>query len=578
MAEYWYQNGSSVSALGRVGFDGSNRFNVVYSFTVPSGGASSVTVHLSGIGSLQGSNNTIGIKISTSVSANANAGAGTSPDGSGSLSFSSSALWNGYITASVNLPAGTYYVTVYTYSGSYGYWAQWISGAADVSTSGSYTPPTPQTAYITSISANVNTGNSVVINMNNPGNRSLFAKFYYGSTLLATTEAFTTSISYTCPRSWFQNNISVASMSITARVYYSGGSECDYKSFMLLADSGMKPSIPDSAYTVTKRNTGSIDAFISSLTRIQIDFTVANIDMSATANAEIRSVWIEYNGIAYTEHESGFPYRFITSAITDSGYVRLWCQDSRGRSAYTDYTFTAFSYVQPYLTETEVIRCLSDGEPSNVGDTFEFKTKPISTNMGIFVPPGKNYYTSTSMDELAGTTTEQVDAVIINAVIGSIVIDGVTYYVWHSSITIVNDTSVLAYYKETSDISYTYGARYATSGFMILSANILNTSKTYTVKLVVSDRAGGSKEYIFELSFEEWMLCYTADGDGCGIGQAPGTSHVLQIPSTWELLSGGARFGNDRMVLVRGKHYGTQAEMEDIDSPIEGQVFFVISS
>lgn len=521
MAEYWYRNGSSVSSLGIVGFDGANRFNVVYSFNVPSGGASSVSVHLSGIGTLKGSNNLIGIKISNTVSAYANAGAGTSPDGSGYLSFSSSALYNGTITASVNLAPGTYYVTVYTVSGSTGYWTQWISGAAGITTSGSYTPPTPGTVSVASITQNVSTTGAVVIQMNNPGYRSLTASFYYGSTLLATSEAFTTSLSYTCPRSWLAQNISVTSIVITVVISYSGGSLSTI--FTLNADAAMKPVIPAGAYTASRINTGSIDAIISTLTKIQIAFRRASIDMSATAGAAIRELWIEYNGTQYTDPVAADTFR--TANVTESGYVRLFCKDSRGRIGYTDYSFTAIAYVQPTLKNVSVIRCNSGGTAQQTGTYFKVSATGVCSTAG-----------------LSG-----------------------------------NSVTISVYSKESGSTTYSSKGTYASgSGYQLYSG--LNSTLAYTVKLVVSDRAGGSKSYEYDLTFEEWMLCYTAAGDGCGVGQAPDSSHVLQIPATWEFLSGGARFGKERMVLVRGKHYGTQVEMEAVPSPIEGQVFFVISS
>ena len=535
MAEYWYSNGQSRSSLGMVGYDGSNRFNVVYSFTVPSGGASVVTLYLSGIGTLKGSNNTIGVKIGTSPSQYASAGGGTSPDGTGGLSFGST--WGGTINIPVNLPAGTYYATVYTYSNSYGYWANWVADAADIGTSGSYTPPAPTSASISSITANVMTLGNVVINMSNPANRTLYAKFFYGSTELARSANFTSSLTFTCPRSWFTNNISITSMSVTARVYYADNTQCDYRSFTLSIDAGMKPVIPASAYTATKINLGSIDEFIASLTRIQIDFDVSEIDMSNTAGAEVRSVWIEYNGLQITEHATGYPYRFITGAIVGSGYVRLKAQDSRGVIGYSDFTFAAYSYVPPSLSEAQVVRCESTlpYTESQTGTCFKVKLNTVCSDIG-----GEN-----------------------------------------SSVTHV-------YYKETSSISYVTDRdiEKGEEGLWVIRAStyqspytgLLDSSKTYTVKLVVQDLAGGSKEYTFELAFEEWMLCYTADGDGCGIGQAPGTSHVLQIPSTWEFLSGGSRFGNERIVLVYGKHYGEDPPEDVIDDPIEGQIYFQLDT
>lgn len=533
MAEYWYSNGQSRSSLGMVGYDGSNRFNVVYSFTVPSGGASVVTLYLSGIGTLKGSNNTIGVKIGTSPSQYASAGGGTSPDGTGGLSFGST--WGGTINIPVNLPAGTYYATVYTYSNSYGYWANWVADAADIGTSGSYTPPAPTSASISSITANVMTLGNVVINMSNPANRTLYAKFFYGSTELARSGNFTSSLTFTCPRSWFTNNISITSMSVTARVYYADNTQCDYRSFTLSIDAGMKPVIPASAYTATKINLGSIDEFIASLTRIQIDFDVSEIDMSNTAGAEVRSVWIEYNGLQITEHATGYPYRFITGAIVGSGYVRLRAQDSRGVIGYADFTFAAYSYVPPSLSEAQVVRCenhIPVFEESQTGTIFKVKTLSVCAD--------------------------------INS---------------------QNSNRIYVYYKETSETEYVYKYDYAENGgqnWVIIGGtggtDLLDPSKTYTVKLIVRDLAGGSKEYTFELAFEEWMLCYTADGDGCGIGQAPGTSHVLQIPSTWEFLSGGSRFGNERIVLVYGKHYGEDPPEDVIGDPIEGQIYFQLDT
>lgn len=592
MAEYWYNNGQSVQSLGMVGYTGSSRYVVVYQFIVGINGCSSVSINLSNFYSFQGSNQTVSCKIGTSPSQYA-AGTAT-PDGTGTMSYGSS--WGCNITCSVNLPAGTYYAAIYV-TGASGYWRTVYANAASISTSGSYTPTEVDPTF-SSVSNPVNTGSNVVVNMTNPSNVSVYVEFYYNGTLLERSASFTRQLSHTCPRMWFQQNISVTSISIQLKIYKSNGTLLDQsRSFTLNADSGMVPIVVTQSFTATKINTGSIDEFISSLTKIQIDFARSNdayvANMSNTAHAEVRSVWIEYNGIIYDDHETGYPYRYKTSSITGSGYVRICMEDSRGRKGYYDYVFVAYPYTPPIIKSATVVRC-NNGFPYTPSETGTICTVNVCcsyTDIGeTKVPRSTAYYSDTELYPSAGYTTEETPATRVTDEYGTIVVNGTTYYVHNDDIVSRNSLRyVVVMFKETSGQSYNID-RTITAGNGNTTGKIkipccvqsgtgkLDPSKTYMIQLAVQDEATSTQLYVYYLAFEKWMLCFTNTGDGCGIGQAPGSDNVLQIPNTWEFLAGSMRTGNDRMVLVEGKHYGTQAQMDAITNPMEGQIFYVLTS
>ena len=522
MATFYINGGSPSSNRGWVGFTGST--NYVVSYAVPTGasGAQSVSIALQDIWSRQGGGASWGFKISKHETEFANA-SGAPHSNTAYLEYSSSIGYNCVLTAeNANLePNSTYYIFVYCVRGAEYYAGTWNLTNPTITLNGSYRYPD---IIVSSITDTVNTLDNVTIQIENPHNIPHTCAFKYAGNTLDVSPAFTTTLTFKCPRSWFLENISVDNMSITAEISNAQGGLAT-RSFLLIADSGMVPVFEKNAVSIVPLNEGGaagMEDYISNVSKVQGTFDTDKIDLEATAGAEIRSYAIIYNGEAVS---SPSLTTLNTRTITGSGSVTLMVTDSRGRTASQILPFTALPYVVPSLSSYTAERCNQDGTASESG--LYYKVTAVSV------------FTS-----LSGANTARI-TVAIKQGSGS-------------------------YGSETE----------ITSGVQSILGGALQADLLYIVRFTVTDTIGNTRIYTVKLAYQSWAMKFRADGKGVAFGMGADHPNAVEIPSTWSFLAGNVEINNDKIVLTEYEGAGTMGIYGESLPPsgVEGQLFFLLQA
>ena len=220
---------------------------------------------------------------------------------------------------------------------------------------------------ISSVS-NINCGSTNSITFT-PYSTSFYyrVQFKQGSTVIATenigkytsTSAKTYTTSYTFPLTLLPNSTSGTISAILYTYSDSGYSTLigsDTKTFTLSVPSGIVPSFVSGYPTVTPNNSGNAWLAANASSTWVGGYSKANIVARANAGsgATVSSV-VASNAVSGALTFSS-PNWSLTSGVLAAGSktVRVTITDSRGRTAYTDKTFTVATYNAPSVTLTAV--------------------------------------------------------------------------------------------------------------------------------------------------------------------------------------------------------------------------------
>lgn len=180
--------------------------------------------------------------------------------------------------------------------------------------------------------------------------------------------------------------------------------------------------------------------------------------------------------------------------LTQSGSVTITATvtDSRGRTAQTATTITVYAYNDP-VQAVEMFRCDEDGNRDDGGD----KVWVQSTVTGTPIPNiGSN----------------------------------------------VNILTIIAEYREVGAGSWT-GTRFLTNGTGVVMDGPFDTTKSYEVRVVVSELAGGGSIKVETIQTSGFLLFIKKDGTGAAFGKACEHTKALEIPGDWDFYR-----GNDKLV------------------------------
>ena len=175
--------------------------------------------------------------------------------------------------------------------------------------------------------------------------------------------------------------------------------------------------------------------------------------------------------------------------LTQSGSVTITATvtDSRGRTAQTTKTITVYAYNDP-VQAVEMFRCDEDGNRDDSGDKVWVK----STVTGTPIPS-------------AGSN--------------------------------VNILTIIAEYREVGAGSWT-GTRFLTSGTGVVMDGPFDTTKSYEVRVIVSELAGGGSIKVETIQTSGFLLFIRKDGTGAAFGKACEHSNALEIPADWDWYQG----------------------------------------
>ena len=528
MGVMFYQNGAAIgTTAGWGGFTGNNNYVVRYDFMTGAEGASQVAVVLNNIfyGHSAGTQ-TFGFRISADPVQWCSA-RGFAPDSNNAaLVYSSSAGYGCTLWAQgLNLlPNTVYYLFVYVTSSGAEYYTGWNCVNPQIVTGGSYERAA---STISSVSQSVTTLGAVSVLMNRAGSNFHKATFSYGNELLAVSDAFTTSLSYTCPRSWLSKNTAAKSLTVNVSVQSYSDAGCtnpvgspDTGSFTLTADKEMHPVFYREAVTISAVNANpNLSQFVSNISKARVVFDPSLIDISACAGAEISRYRISSGG---NEKTSASP-TLLSDVITSDGVIVCTVTDSRGCEYSLSVTVSVQPYVAPSLTALAAVRCGSSGTEAEEGAYYKVRF-------------------SAACSALTG-----------NACSVSAAIKG----------------SGGDYGAETSLPGFENGVWSDEWGSPAILGGTLS-GDSFTVRFTVTDTVGGSSTYTLPLYRLHWAMKFNSNGTAVGFGMEPTGQECLQLPNHWRLYGG--------IPVLSPLAYGTAAPALAVSNPVEGQVYLRINT
>ena len=314
------------------------------------------------------------------------------------------------------------------------------------------------------------------------------ASFSADGTLLYTSEAFASSLSFTIPRSWFASFPSAASLAVTVSVQTYSDSSCATavgspaaSAITVTADADMRPA-PSAGWAVlTAYNSGAVagmTGYIRGYSRAEAVFDRTKIDMSAAVGASIASCSVACQG----ETVGASPYRTGVLASTAVGVV-CTVTDTRGRTASESFSLSVADYAPPVLTEQEIFRC--DASLAADGDGMYFSVK-----------------TALSFSPLGGQNTCSLHAAY--AVAGG-----------------------------------SYGTESVLSAGTASRLGPVSPDLSCTVRITAEDALGNRAEYYEKIPTRRWAMKFRPNGRGVAFGKAAETDDLFEIAEDWAVKSRG---------------------------------------
>ncbi len=528
MSVMFYQNGAAIGGdAGWGGFTGNNNYVVRYEFKTGASGASQVAIGLSNIfyGHYAGTQS-FGFKISANPAEWCNA-RGVSPDsGKAAMTYSASSGYGCVLSATSLqlLPNTTYYLFVYLASAGAEYYTGWNCVNPQIVCAGSYTR---QASSVNYLSPSVQTLGALSLTMNRVGNNYHKASFKFGDETLAVSDAFASSLSYTCPRDWLSRDITSKSVNITVSVQSYSDAYCINPvsspvtgSFTLTADKDMRPVFYREAVTVTAVNSNpEMSQFVTGISRARVRFDEGLIDMTACGGAEIGEYKISCGG---KEVSSASP-TLLSDVIGADGALICTVTDTRGISHSITVNLTAYPYVAPSLTSIAASRCASDGKEAEDGAFYKVRFSAACSDIS-----GNACSVSAAVCPAGGSYGEDT------------ALDGFENGVWSDG--------------------------WASPA--ILGGSLSGDS--FTVRLTVKDTVGGGATYTVPLYRLRWAMKFNETGTAVAFGMEPTERNALQIPDHWRMRCG--------VPALSPLAYGTASPDEAVSDPVDGQIYLRIQA
>jgi len=318
------------------------------------------------------------------------------------------------------------------------------------------------------------------------------ATFKIGSTTLATSSAFGTSLSYTVPRTWFNSYPNDTSKTVTISVQTYTNSACTTAvgspattTFTMTADAGMRPSVVTGWVTHASYNTGSAmqgkTGYVKGYSKSQVTFHTDRITMAN--NATIASYSIKCQNVTDTSSP------FITPTLNStSAEILCTVTDSRGRSASGKLRFNVQDYAKPKLSGISVFRCNANGTADDDGTYYSVKA--TATVSPIINP-------NNSQDQNTLTLT------------GALKAAGGSY---------------MTPYSLTSGTASVRGA--------------IGADTSYTVKITATDALNNSSVYYAEIPTRKWAMKFRPTGNGVAFGKNAEFNNVFEVAPDWTVKLG----------------------------------------
>lgn len=527
MGVMFYQNGAAIGTdAGWGGFTGNNNYVVRYDFMTGAAGASQLAIGLSNIFYGHGaSSQSFGFKISANPAEWCNA-RGFAPDSNTASMVYSASTGYGCVLAASSLrllPYTTYYIFVYLVSSGAEYYTGWNCVNPQIVCAGSYTQDASTIDYL---SPAVAASSPLSLTMKRAGGNYHKATFSSNGETLAVSGAFSSSLSYTCPRSWLETDVSSESITVTVSVQSFSDAACTVPvgspvsgSFTLTADKDMHPVFYREAVTVSAVNPNpQLSRFVANVSRIKVRFDAGLIDMSACAGAGISAYRISCGGKTSSSASS-----VLTSDVigTDNTLV-CTVADTRGREHSITVTLDLYPYVAPSLTAVSAARCDASGSETDSGAFFKVRFSAAYSDLS-----GNSCAVSVNIRPAGG-----------------------------------------GYGTETALPSFENGVWSDLWANPAILGGALN-GDSFTVRLTVSDSVGGSSAYTVPLYRLHWAMKFNSSGTAVGFGMEPDSPDALQIPNHWRMYCG--------TPVLSPLAYGTASPESAVSDPVEGQIYLRVT-
>lgn len=374
---------------------------------------------------------------------------------------------------------GTKSFTVAAFSG-------WLYGNGDYTAAAkSYTLPTIPRATTPNIGA-VTIGGKATISL--PRASTAFThtlSYTFGSATGTIATGAGSSYTWTVPES--------LAAQITSKLSGTGTLTCKtYKgstligtksvSFTATVPGSMKPALTTGWATVTYDNSGTkasaIAAWVQGYSKAKATFYSSKV--TCKQGATVKGYSITYLGKTI----SASPYRTGTITAT-SAKVRCTVTDSRGLTAYEDFSITLLAYARPALNGVKLYRSDADGKAADSGT------------------------------HIAGVATAK-----------------------YSALGGKNAVTIKGYWKSVGGSYGTGVAMQAGTAKVISGSTELSTEKSYTAKIVATDSLGNTATYEATIPTEKVAFHLKAGGDGAAFGKAAEKSKALELAADWNLHAG----------------------------------------
>lgn len=253
-------------------------------------------------------------------------------------------------------------------------------------------------------------------------------------------------------------------------------------SFTAAVPGSMKPALSAGWVTVTYDNSGTkasaIAAWVQGYSKAKATFYSSKV--TCKQGATVKKYSITYLG----KTVSASPYRTGTITAT-SAKVRCTVTDSRGLTAYEDFSITLLAYAKPALNGVKLYRSDAEGKAADSGT------------------------------HIAGVATAK-----------------------YSSLGGKNRVTIKGYWKSVGG-SYGSGvAMQAGTAKVISGSTTLSTEKSYTAKVIATDSLGNTAVYEATIPTEKVAFHLKAGGDGAAFGKAAEKSKALELAADWNLHAG----------------------------------------
>ena len=253
-------------------------------------------------------------------------------------------------------------------------------------------------------------------------------------------------------------------------------------SFTAAVPGSMKPALSAGWATVTYDNSGTkasaIAAWVQGYSKAKATFYSSKV--TCKQGATVKKYSITYLG----KTVSASPYRTGTITAT-SAKVRCTVTDSRGLTAYEDFSITLLAYAKPALNGVKLYRSDAEGKAADSGT------------------------------HIAGVATAK-----------------------YSSLGGKNRVTIKGYWKSVGG-SYGSGvAMQAGTAKVISGSTTLSTEKSYTAKVIATDSLGNTATYEATIPTEKVAFHLKAGGDGAACGKAAEKSKALELAADWNLHAG----------------------------------------